>query len=66
MNQSILQNNDICDFESEAGIKIFYNIPPLDERKRNSVIANFLSKLKLINSNSDDSDSGKIFGLFRR
>ena len=66
LNQSILQNNDIYDFETEAGIKLFYNIPPLDERKRNSVIAGFLSKLGLINANTNDSDSGRIFGLFRR
>lgn len=65
LNQSILQSNDVFDFENEAGIKIFYNIPPLDERKRNSVVADFLSKLGLINVNSGDS-SGKIFGLFRR
>ena len=33
LNQSLLLNNDIFDFESEAGIKVFYNIPPLDERE---------------------------------
>ena len=65
LNQSILQNNDVFDFESEAGIKIFYNMPPLDERKRNSVIADLLSQLGLINSSVSDG-SGKIFGLFRR
>ena len=65
LNQSILQNNDVFDFETEAGIKIFYNIPPLDERKRNSVIADFLSKLGLVQSGTSSS-SGSIFGLFRR
>ncbi len=66
LNQSILQNNDIFDFESEAGIRVFYNIPPLDERKRNSVIASFLSRLGLISDSQESSSSGKIFGLFRR
>ena len=66
LNQSILQNNDVFDFESEAGIKLFYNMPPLDERKRNSVIADFLTKLGLMNISTADSSSGKIFGLFRR
>jgi len=66
LNQSILQNNDVFDFESESGVKIFYNIPPLDERKRNSVIADFLSKVGLIHSGQGDFSSGKIFGLFRR
>ena len=66
LNQSILQNNDVFDFENEAGIKIFYNLPPLDERKRNSVIADLLSRMGLIVMNSDGASSGKIFGLFRR
>ena len=66
LNQSILQNNDIFDFESEAGIRVFYNIPPLDERKRNSVIASFLSRLGLISNTQESASSGKIFGLFRR
>ena len=66
LNQSILQNNDVFDFETEAGIKIFYNIPPLDERKRNSVIADFLSRMGLIEGGESTVSSGKIFGLFRR
>ncbi len=65
LNQSILQNNDVFDFESEAGIKVFYNMPPLDERKRNSVIADLLAQMGLIQSSAGDG-SGKIFGLFRR
>ncbi len=66
LNQSILQNNDVFDFESEAGVKIFYNMPPLDDRKRNSVIADLLTRIGLINMNQGGSSSGKIFGLFRR
>ena len=42
LNQSMLLNSDIFDFESEAGIKVFYNLPPLDERKKNSVILDLL------------------------
>ena len=59
-------NNDVFDFEREAGIKIFYNLPPLDERKRNAIIGDFLSKLGLMNNSSPKSGSTKIFGLFRR
>lgn len=66
LNQSILQNNDVFDFETEAGIKIFYNIPPLDDRKRNSVIADFLARMGLLQDGGGDVSSGKIFGLFRR
>lgn len=65
LNQSLLLNNDVFDFESEAGIKVFYNMPPLDERKRNAIVNDFLTKLGLFNRNSHNS-SNKIFGLFRR
>ncbi len=66
LNQSLLLNNDVFDFESEAGIKVFYNMPPLDERKRNSIIHDFLSKLGLFNGPVNSNNSSKIFGLFRR
>lgn len=65
LNKSLLLNNDISDFESEAAMKVFYNMPPLDERKRNAIINDFLSKLGLI-SNDVNNTSNKIFGLFRR
>ena len=65
LNKSALLNNDVNDFEGEAGIKVFYNMPSLDERKRNEIINNFLEKLGLISSNSNNN-SGGIFGLFRR
>lgn len=66
LNQSLLLNNDVFDFESEAGIKVFYNMPPLDERKRNSIIRDFLSKLGFFNEPVNSNNSSKIFGLFRR
>ena len=67
LNQSLLLANDVSDFEREAGIKIFYNMPPLDERKRNSIINDFLVQLGLLNGGlTDDGNSNKIFGLFRR
>ncbi len=65
LNQSLLLNNDVVDFESEAAIKVFYNLPPLDERKRNAIINDFLTKLGLFNKNTKNN-SNKIFGLFRR
>lgn len=67
LNQSMLLNNDVFDFEREAGIRVFFNIPPLDERKRNGVIGEFLDKLGLLNGNFHGSGgNNKIFGLFRR
>lgn len=67
LNKSLLLNNDVFDFEKEAGIKVFYNMPPLDERKRNAVINDFLSRLGLLgNPEKQNANSNKIFGLFRR
>lgn len=65
LNKSMLINNDVFELESEAGIKIFYNMPPLDERKRNSIIHDFLNRLGFFNNSNKEEDS-KIFGLFRR
>ncbi len=65
LNMSLLLNNDVMDFESEAGMKVFYNMPPLDERKKNAIVVDFLSKLGLY-SNQQKGNSNRIFGLFRR
>ena len=66
LNQSLLLNSDVTDFEHEAGISIFYNMPALDERKRNGIVNDFLSKLGLFNNSGNNNNSNKIFGLFRR
>ena len=67
LNQSMLLNNDVFDFEREAEIKVYFNIPPLDDRKRNGIIAEFLEKLGILGVNIKSSAGGnKIFGLFRR
>ena len=63
LNKSLLLNNDVADFEKESGLRIFYNMPPLDERKRNSIINDFLIHLGLLSDNSrSDENSNKIFG----
>ena len=64
LNRSLLSNKDIADFEYESGLKVFYNIPPLDERKHNDVIVDFLSRLGLLNLGSRNSN--RVFGLFRK
>ena len=46
LNQSLLTNKDVLDFEYEARTKVFFNMPPLDEREKNIQILNvFLVKL---------------------
>ena len=46
LNQSLLSNKDVLDFEYEARTKVFFNMPPLDEREKNIPVLNvFLVKL---------------------
>lgn len=46
LNQSLLKAKDVTDFEYESGLKIFYNMPPLDERLEHiSELVEFLNKL---------------------
>lgn len=46
LNQSLLSSKDVMDFEYESRLKIFYNMPPLDEReKRNKTMNDFLVRL---------------------
>lgn len=67
LNKSLLNNKDINDLEYEARTKIFYNVPPLDERKKNEEIVNLIDSVGLSNINNTNSkkSSGKILGLFR-
>lgn len=46
LNQSLLSSKDVLDFEYESKLKIFYNMPPLDERETNNKMLNdFLVRL---------------------
>lgn len=46
LNQSMLSSKDVLDFEYESRLKIFYNLPPLDEREKNPIAVNkFLQRL---------------------
>lgn len=65
LNKSLLTNKDITDFEYEAKAKVFYNIPPLDERKRNNVITDFLYKVGLVSKEKEEKEDNKILGFFK-
>lgn len=66
LTQSMLTSKDVTDLEYEAGAKIFFNIPPLNDRKHNEIIQELISKLGLVSVPNNSNSSGKIFGLFRR
>jgi len=36
LNKSLLTNKDVLDLQKESGLKFFYNMPPLNDRKRNN------------------------------
>lgn len=67
LNKSLLSSKDISDFEMESNIKVAYNMPPLDERQRNGAINDFLMRVGLIGQSAgNDTNSGRVFGLFRK
>lgn len=66
LNKSLLTVNDVKEFEYEAKVKMFYNIPPLDERKETQmVLDSFLEKLGIFSDNSG-SNQGGLFGIFKK
>ena len=67
LNKSMLTNQDVKEFEYEAKVPIFYNLPPLDDRKESQpVLDGFLNKLGVFRKNNSQSSSGGLFGLFRK
>lgn len=69
LNQSILSPKDVLDFEYESGSKIFFNMPPLDERERSIHILNkFLVMLGFSKQTEDEEEMKKfsILGLFKK
>ncbi len=67
LNKSLLSNKEVSELEYEANAKMFYNIPPLDERKKNSSIQELLFRLGLVDNTASRKEEGnKIFGLFSR
>ncbi len=67
LNKSLLTGKDVSDFEYEAKTKVFYSVPPLDERRKNDEISNLIGNVGLNNVNNTNSkkSNGKILGLFR-
>lgn len=64
--QSILSANDVAEFEYEAKLNVFFNMPPLDERKNNlEKLDEFLSKLGFSRQQVGSSNKKSGFlGLF--
>lgn len=66
LNKSLLERKDISSFELESGSSIFYNIPPLDEKKDNSeYLMPLLEKLNILYGQNDSSSNDKFMGIFK-
>lgn len=64
LNKSLLTVSDVKEFEYEAKVQMFYNIPPLDERKDHQmVLDSFLAKLGITASGES---SNKLFDIFKK
>lgn len=66
LNQSLLSSKDVLDFEYESGLKIYYNMPPLDEREKSIYSLNtFLVRLGFTKQKSEEQEKKKsILGIF--
>lgn len=66
LNKSVLSSKDVLDFEYESRLKVFYNIPPLDDRERNIMALNkFLVKLGFDKQQDvEEEKKNKLLGLF--
>lgn len=69
LNKSLLDKDDIANFEVESGIKIYYTIPPLNDKEDCSkILLPLLEKLgyiKAIGNEEDNSKKRSIFNLFK-
>lgn len=66
LNKSLLDAKDVSDFENEAGIRFYYNMPPLNDRAPNKALKGLLSKLGFIRQKEEqEEEKGKILGLFK-
>lgn len=66
LNKSILSSKDVLDFEYESRLKVFYNIPPLDDREKNIMALNkFLVRLGFGRQQDEEHEKkNKILGIF--
>ena len=69
LNKSLLNNNDIANFEVEADLKVFYNMPPLNYKEDVSdKILPLLEKLGYVKEVVKEESSNKrsIFDILRK
>lgn len=68
LNMSLLSSNDVKDFEKESGCKIFYSLPPMNDKENNSTaLLPFLEKLGLVKrvETEEKKSNNKLFGFLK-
>ena len=68
LNKSLLDANDIREFEAEARCSVFHNISPLDDKKdKHRVLDELLNKLGFDKNRpaSESNRSAKLFGIVK-
>lgn len=62
---SLLSNEDVEQFAREANISVYYNLPPLNDRKENKELDNLLLKLGILSENNNKPIKKGLFDFFK-
>ena len=62
---SLLSEKDVNIFAKEAGISIYFNLPPLNDREINQVLNDLLFKLGLVRNDINDTTKKGLFDFFK-
>lgn len=66
LNKSLLSSSEIADFEVETKIKVYYNLPPLNDKKDNSdILLPLLEKLGYIRKEEPNKKKSSIFDFLK-
>ena len=62
---SLLNNDDVNQFAKEAGISVYYNLPPINDRVYSQDIDKLLGKLGIVPETSNKTTKKGLFDLFK-
>ncbi|MCI8575797.1 MAG: hypothetical protein HFI09_04940, partial [Bacilli bacterium] len=67
LNRSVLNDQDVRDFEYESRSKVYFNIPYLDDKlERHHILDEFLIKLGFVRISDEKEEKGsKLFNIFK-
>ena len=67
LNRSVLNEQDIKDFEYESRSKVYFNVPYLDDKlDRHHILDEFLIKMGFVRlENGTEEKGNKLFNIFK-